>query len=244
MTFIKKWMKYDRKGTKYCAEADVYHFYNEIKPEIIFKRVKQLVKDHKLLDLLWNIIKNGVEIGIYCSQWLANVLLQPLDQLIHESKLCDHYLRYMDNFTFFCSSKRRLHKLITLINNWLGNFGLKLKGNWQVFRTKTRLPQALGYRYGYNFTLLRKRNLLRLKRNLSDYYKRVAKEKIVTFKYASGLISRLGQLSHCNSHDFFKYYYKRKTLHELKGYVIEEVIKWTTYSELSNEKKMKATLKI
>ena len=38
-------------------------------------------------------MKHGILIGAYFSQWFANTVLQPLDRLIRESGLCDHYLR-------------------------------------------------------------------------------------------------------------------------------------------------------
>ena len=56
------------------------------------------------------IIRDGVKLGTYTSQWFANAVLQPLDQLIRESGLCKHYARYMDNLTTFGPNKRKLKK--------------------------------------------------------------------------------------------------------------------------------------
>lgn len=44
-----------------------------------------LIKDRRVLDLIWRIVKDGVRIGSYTSQWFANTVLQPLDQMIRDS---------------------------------------------------------------------------------------------------------------------------------------------------------------
>lgn len=235
---IKKWMKYDPKGTKYCVELDIHHFYESLRPELVFQRLKQLVKDHRFLSVVWRIIKDGILIGAYFSQWFANTFLQPLDHLIRQGGFrVKHYIRYMDNFTIFGPNKRQLRKMIAAISDWLGSFGLRLKDNWQLFSTADRLPTALGYRYGKGYTLLRKRNLFRLKRQLASYYKKVKRHGKIPITMAQGLLSRIGQMKHCNNRRFFARYVRPKTQRDLKAivraYARKERAKWTTSSEPS-----------
>lgn len=231
MKLIKKWMKNDKSGTKYCLELDIRHFYDNIRQSVVLNRLRCLVKDFRVLRLVEEVIRHGVLIGIYCSQWLANTILQPLDRMIRESGLCKHYLRYMDNFTIFGSNKRKLHRLRREIEAWLRGVHLELKRNWQVFPTKSRLPTALGYRYGRGYTLLRKRNLLRLKRALARYYKR----KRISVRTAAGLLSRLGQLCHCNNAYIMRKIYRKGTQKQLKrvirGHARRERIRWSIYLE-------------
>jgi hypothetical protein len=232
-------MKNDPKGTKYCAELDIHHFYDSLSPEIVFERIKRLVKDHRILDLVWRVIQNGILIGAYYSQWFANTILQPLDCLIRSDDFrVSHYIRYMDNITVFSPNKRSLRKLIVAVSEWLAGVGLKLKGNWQIFRTAARLPTALGYRYGRGYTLLRKRNLFRLKRQLASYYKKVARHIKIPYTMALGLLSRLGQLRHCNSKHIYSMFVKPKTQRGLKNIVRanarKERAKWNTSSALLN----------
>lgn len=230
MQCIKKWMKNDRRGTKYCLELDIRHFYDSISPDIVLSRLRCLIKDYRVLRLAEEIVRDGVLIGIYCSQWFANTLLQPLDHIIRESGLCAHYLRYMDNFTIFGSNKRKLHRLRCMIGAWLHGVRLRIKENWQVFPTKSRLPTALGYRYGRGYTLLRKRNLLRLKRMLARYYRK----RHASVRVAAGLLSRLGQMRHCNGAAILQRIYRRGTQKTLKdairAYARKEKAKWNTYS--------------
>ena len=37
---IKRWMKNDYKGTKYCAELDIHHYYQSISNEVVISRCK------------------------------------------------------------------------------------------------------------------------------------------------------------------------------------------------------------
>ena len=153
------------------------------------------------------------------------------------------YLRQMDNFTIFGSNKRKLRKLLEDIKKWLAEIGMKIKGNWQIFRVgftpkverahqalpkkkqrhrRPRLPSALGYRFGHGYTILRKHNLFRLKQSLHLYYYRRDRNRVISFKRASGLISRLGQLRKCNHQQVLDRHYQPKTMFALKKVVRKE----------------------
>lgn len=252
---IKNWLKNDYKGTKYEFCADIYHFYESLSEEVVMNRMRQLIKDAKILDLIKRILTYGVKIGFYTSQWFANTVLQPLDQLIRQSGLCSYYVRYMDNFTIFGSNKRKLLKLKNLITEWLKNKNLELKGNWQIFpiskdnekvmlsaprrgfqRSGNRLPDAVGYRYGRGYIIPRKHNLIRIKRAIARYRYKIRNKRIITFKNAASLISRLGQLVHCNNYNLYKYLYNgERIVHSIKNIIRifqkKEALTWNTYLE-------------
>lgn len=218
---IKRWMREDPKGTKYAAELDIHHFYESLLPEVVMDRMRQLIKDEQILDLIARLLKNGVLIGSYCSQWFANTVLQPLDHLIREELHVSHFIRYMDNFTLFSNSKKVLHKAVRAIAKWLGGVSLKLKSNWQVYRTRCRMVSGLGYRFDHNKTYLRKRNLLRLKRQLARAYKKLDAKKLIPFHLAAGLLSRIGQLKHCDSQRLRKRLIRPGLIKTLKNVVRE-----------------------
>lgn len=133
--------------------------------------------------------------------------------------------------------------LVDAIKKWLAEIGMKIKGNWQIFRVgftpkverahqtlpkkkqrhrRPRLPSALGYRFGHGYTILRKHNLFRLKQSLHLYYYRRDRNRVISFKRASGLISRLGQLRKCNHQQVLDRHYQPKTMFALKKVVRKE----------------------
>ena len=233
---MAKWNRDDPKGTRWCAELDIRHFYESLKPSVVMDRMRRLVKDYRMLDLVERVTQDGILIGTYFSQWLANTTLQPLDHAIRESGLrISHYLRYIDNITIYARSKRTLDKAIRLVSSWLQEHGMELKGNWQKFRTEDRLPCALGYRYGKGYTLLRKRNLFRLTRQLNRYYRKLKRGARIPMSLATGLLSRLGQLRHCSSVKLYKRLVRPHTQRALKcvvrAYMRRERMKWNTSTE-------------
>lgn len=242
---IKRWMNNNSKHTKYCAELDIHHFYESLTEETVMNRMRQLVKDEKTLDLVQRVISRGILIGAYPSQWFANTVLQPLDHLIRQDLHIPHYVRYMDNLTLFSGNKKQLHRAVKEIDAWLHGHGLRLKDNWQVFligftmktrirrRAMTerqrrmrlpRMPNAMGYRFNKGFTLVRKRNLLRTKRQLHRTYRRLDVGKHIAFRVAAGLISRLGQFKHASTRNLIGKYVRRGLMKKLKR-VVRETMK-------------------
>lgn len=248
---IRKWMEHDQKGTRYCGTADVYHCYGELKPEVVMARFRRLVCDRAALDLLWRCIKDGVLIGAFPSQWCCNTTFQPLDQMIRQSGLCRHYVRYMDNITVFGPNKRKLRRLMGRINAWLEANRMALKGDWQVYRTeagarrpkaleaprrgverpKRRLPSAVGYRYGRGYTIPRKHNVMNLKRDIRRYSRYKARGQPMPYKLASSLLCRLGRLKRCNNAHLYAYLFQgQKVARDCKAIIREKTKKWRDYT--------------
>ena len=201
---MKKWMK-RKKGIKYCAELDIRHFYENLSKEIVMDRMRCIIKDRFVLDLCERVLSGGVQIGAYTSQWFANTSLQPMDQMIRDMGDIT-YLRYMDNLTLFSNRKKTLRKAVKKIDGWLREHGMELKGNWQVFPTKSRLPNAMGYRYAKGYTLIRKRALLTMRREIKSYLKRKKRHMPITPGMAYAILSRVGRLRHCNSRKIYEMY--------------------------------------
>ena len=224
---IQKWMRNDIKGTRWCGEMDIYHFYEQIKPHVIMKCMKRLVKDGFVLDLIERVMKYGITIGTYFSQWFANTLLQGLDALIRKCG-AKHYIRYMDNITVFASKKRVMRNIVKAVRKWLTEHELQLKDNWQYFRTSKRMPNALGYRYGHGYTLIRKNRILNIRRQIKSYYRQRGN---VSAKFAAGLLSRISGLLHCNGRRLREKYIPKGLLKALKDIVRREQKTYATWEE-------------
>lgn len=238
---IERWMKEDVKGTRYCFCCDIRHFYDSLKPEVVMGRMKELIKDARVLDIINRIVKDGIKIGAYPSQWFANTALQPLDNLIRQSGLCSYYVRYMDNITVFGANKRSLRKLKRMVEEWLKNHKLGLKGDWQIYpivsdkRPNGRMPDAVGYRYGRGYTIPRKHNLLRLKRALNRFRKRLKNGKNIAVRMAESILSRIGQLEHCNNVHIYAMLFKGQRVAAILKRVVrkhrKELMSWTMFLE-------------
>ncbi len=176
-------------------------FYPSINQDILKSKFRKIIKDKDTLDLIDLIIdsgKEGLPIGNYTSQWFANFYLQDLDHYIKEVLKVKYYIRYMDDMVLFSNNKKELKKMKYAIDDFLKNEGLKIKEDWQLFKTESRPIDFLGYRFYRGYTTLRRSNFLRIKRRA----KKIAKKEELNFKDASAMLSYSGWLKHCDSYNY------------------------------------------
>lgn len=201
---IRGALRNDPKGTKYAAELDVAQYYPSISGKRLIWALARKIKDKRFLRTVYSIIEScggGLAIGYYICQWLANFYLESLDQYIMTLPGVKYMTRYMDNITLLGPNKKQLHKARKLIAAFMQQrLGLSMKANWQIYPTAKRMVSAVGYRFSRTHVILRKRNFLRFTRQCRRVKKRLDAGKPIMFSQASGLLSRAGQLKHCNSH--------------------------------------------
>ena len=201
---IRGALRNDPKGTKYAAELDVAQYYPSISGKRLIWALARKIKDKRFLRTVYSIIEScggGLAIGYYICQWLANFYLESLDQYIMTLPGVKYMTRYMDNITLLGPNKKQLHKARKLIAAFMQQrLGLSMKANWQIYPTAKRMVSAVGYRFSRTHVILRKRNFLRFTRQCRRVKKRLDAGKPIMFAQASGLLSRAGQLKHCNSH--------------------------------------------
>lgn len=163
------------KGVRNFSQCDIRHFYDNIRYNIVRKKLQRVIHDVLflfLIDLcLIHFSKKGVPLGYYVSQWLANFLLQELDYLIKCKYGIDIYIRYMDNLTFADDNKKKLHEVLRVVKQWLGKHRLKLKNDWQVSkfdfvkkngkRIGSRIS-AMGFYFYRDRVIMRKHTMLHL----------------------------------------------------------------------------------
>ncbi len=134
MRGVKRAMK-DNEKSRYCLKLDVRKFYPSIDHDILKTIIRRKIKCKDTLRLLDTIIDSaeGVPIGNYLSQYLANLFLTYFDHWIKEEKKIRYYFRYADDMVFLSDSKEELHGLLADIKSYLSSLNLSLKGNEQVF---------------------------------------------------------------------------------------------------------------
>lgn len=200
---IRSALRNDPKGTKYAAELDVAQYYPSISGKRLIWALARKIKDKRFLRTVYAIIEScggGLAIGYYICQWLANYYLEPLDWYISTLPGVKYMMRHMDNYTLLGPNKKQLHKARKLIAAYMQQqLGLSMKKNWQIYPTAKRMVNAVGYRFSRTHVIMRKRNFLRFTRQCRRVKKRLDAGKPIMFAQASGLLSRAGQLKHCNS---------------------------------------------
>ena len=233
------------KQSTYAGESDVKSYYDSIPLDRLMVALERKIKDQEFLLLVaicitceqislrealerglhWRDITRGrvgLYIGLYIDQWLANFYLEPLDHMILAHPGVKFTTRHMDNIVITGPNKKKLHAAMRDIERGMNALGLKMKGDWQVYRTTftrkaqarrltmterqrrlrhPRMVAAVGYRYGHNFTTMRKRNFLRFTRQCRRVKKKIDARRPIPYQQACALLSRIGQLKHCDSHN-------------------------------------------
>ncbi|MFH0995809.1 MAG: RNA-directed DNA polymerase [Pseudomonadota bacterium] len=201
---MKQFLK-DVDNTQYCLKLDVKKFYPSIDHNILKKIVRMKIKCEDMLWLLDVIIDSaaGVPIGNYMSQYFANLYLAYYDHWIKEKMKVKYYARYCDDIVILHGSKEFLHLLAGEIKWYMKtNLNLEIKNNWQVFPTRTRGIDFLGYRFFGDYILIRKTIATSFKRKTLKLCKKT--ESLMKNDICM-LMSYLGWLIHGNGHNLLKY---------------------------------------
>lgn len=186
----------DEEGTRFCLKFDIHKFYPSIDHSILKLIVRKSIKCRDTLWLLDEIIDSapGVPIGNYLSQYFANLYLAYFDHWAKEDLGAKYYLRYCDDIVILHSDKAVLHQWLLQIEEYLRDeLSLKLKPNWQVFPTRVRGIDFLGYRFFGSYMLIRKRIAHEFKAKMAHIRKhgsRLGYSKVVntTMSYHGWLI--------------------------------------------------------
>lgn len=185
----------DQAGTQYCLKLDIRKFYPSVDHKVLKKLLRRKVKDQDLLWLLDEIIDSaeGLPIGNYLSQYLANFYLTGFDHWLKEEMKVRYYFRYADDIVILSSDKPSLHRLLGEIRDYLEkNLKLHVKDNYQVFPVDTRGIDFVGYVFRHSHILLRK--------SIKKSYARA----IASGRGRQSLASYEGWLIHCNGRNLLK----------------------------------------
>lgn len=198
---MKKEIRSDLDGTKYCLKLDVKKYYPNIDHEVLKFKLTKIFKDKDLLWLLGEIIDSlpngkGLPIGNYTSQYLANFYLSGFDHWLKEGKKCKYVYRYMDDVVILSDNKEFLHDLLKEIKVYLSeNLKLELKGNEQIFPTEKRGIDFVGYVIYPTHVELRKS----IKTKMISKMRLLKDKSELTENDLCSVNSYKGWLQHCNS---------------------------------------------
>lgn len=222
MRYVKRAMR-NVKGTKYCSKLDIRHFYPNIQIPLVMDKLRRKIKDEKFLKLVEDIISvgdgEGLGIGFYINQWLANYILEELDWKIISADRVEYYVRNMDDMVLIGPNKRKLEAAVNMVDEELSKMGLTLKDTKEVFEIDERGIDFVGYRFFHDKTILRRKNSLKLMRQIRKVKRFMDEDREVTPHMAAGTLSMLGQLKHCNHKNFNDKHVKGLKVNRLKDIV-------------------------
>ena len=221
---IEKWIRTNPKECRWAYKCDIRHYYPSINHDILLSLLQRDIKNKDclyLLDTLISSYKEGLCIGSYLSQYLANYYLSYAYHYVSEQcfkmrkyrkdptdsrrvNLVKHVLFYMDDIILIGSSRKDILKAGELLEKYLNTqLDLKLKPNKQLINLKDDYIDMMGYRISKECTTIRRRTF-RLARRLWIRYK--DKKKFIPLSAARRIMSYYGYVKHSNSRRIIKKY--------------------------------------
>lgn len=212
----KRLLKWIRDGTniKYFGKIDIRHFYDNIRIDILMRELAIRICDTWFLYVIRLCMagfSKGIPLGFYVSQWLANYLLEPLDEFIRKLGF-EKYMRYMDDMTFFGTAKKKIHAAITQIRMFIGRrYRLKLKHNYQVCRfyyeskrsTVGRPLDFMGFLFYRNKTIMRKSIMLEAVRTAKKLNTAKNAGRGFYVRHIKSMLSHMGWFSCTDTYDCY-----------------------------------------
>ncbi len=161
----------------YVLKADIKHYFEEVNHEVLLKFLERKISDEKVMWLIRKIIDNyelrgrtakGMPLGNSTSQFFANVYLNELDYFVKHKLKAKYYIRYVDDFVILHNNEETLEEYKEEINNFLETIKLELHSDKSKIIPLGKGISLLGYRVFYYYKLLRKSNLRKSKRKISE----------------------------------------------------------------------------
>lgn len=193
----------------YCLKADVSKFFPSVDHEVLKALIRRTIRCKRTLQLIDEIIDStpepkGMPIGNLTSQLFANVYLNDLDHFAKEKLQSRFYVRYMDDFVLLHTDKKLLQRWYSDIREYLRNhLHLELNIKTSVFPISQGVD-FLGYRTWPTHKLLRKRNIIGMKRRLKKLSGQYRNGKVTLETIRPVIASWLGHAKHANSHNVVK----------------------------------------
>ncbi|MCA9707835.1 MAG: group II intron reverse transcriptase domain-containing protein, partial [Myxococcales bacterium] len=139
---------------RWFLKMDVAQYFASVPHQVALAAVARIIKDRAVLRLLRRIVEaggspgvpghgpgRGLPIGNLTSQWLANLVLVPLDRHVVEGMRMPGYARYLDDVVLLHDDPARLHAARGEVEAVLARLGLRAKpGATMLARTRDGLP--------------------------------------------------------------------------------------------------------
>lgn len=210
----------NKNETEYCLKFDISKFYPSVDHDILLSLIRKKIKCQDTMWLLEEIVRSpggskNIPIGNYLSQYFANIYLNEFDHWLKERRGARYYIRYGDDGVILSSDRKYLVGLMKDIESYLRNkLELVINPKSRIIHVDSQGIDFLGYRTYRSYSLLRKSNVVRLKRRVNAIVSRP--EDFGAQHIVSSIVSILGWLSYCNSYNLAnKYIYSNSNLQDI-----------------------------
>ena len=171
----------------YVLKADIRHYFYSIDHEVLISILRKKIKDEDFIWLIRKVLENfeiekgkGLPLGNYTSQFFANVYLNELDQFVKYKLKAKYYIRYVDDFVIFNTSKKQLKIWKQQIEEFLyEKLKLELHKDKSCIIPISKGIDFVGFRNFYNCRFLRRRNIKNMQRKINLFNNReISYEKL------------------------------------------------------------------
>ena len=215
----------DGRGSWYFVKIDAKKYYPSINHRRLKRLVRGLVEDDELYELMAAIIdahEKGLAIGVYPSQYLANLYLSIVDWAMTEGYGFSLYFRYMDDIVILVPTKEEAKRALAILRDLFGMIHLEIKENERIAPISYGIDFC-GYVFYPTCTLLRKS----IKENAQRKAAELDKAGVSDAEWAQQMASYYGWFIHAdcahlwlslvkNRHIHYKSKDKMKSLAEIK----------------------------
>lgn len=198
MSYIRRDMRENPEGTRYCYKFDIKKFYESVKQDFVMYCVRRVFKDKKLITMLDGFIRmlpEGLGIGPRPSQGLGNLLLSVyLDHYLKDKYGVRYYYRYCDDGVVLAGTKTELWTIRDAIHNCIEQIDLEVKANERVFPVEEGID-FLGYVIRPDSVRIRKRIKQKFARKMAEVKSGKRRRELVASFY--------GMAKHANCNTLF-----------------------------------------
>jgi RNA-directed DNA polymerase len=176
-----------KAGDVWVVDADLKGYFDSIPQDKLREAVAEHIADGAVLELIWKMLQQGVmesgkgwqptetgtPQGAVISPLLANIYLNPLDQLM--AARGKEMVRYADDFVILCPSEAAAREVLEAVRQWTEAVGLTLHP------AKTRIVDAsqkggfdfLGYHFERGHRWPRKKSLDKFRETIRQQTRRL-----------------------------------------------------------------------
>jgi len=201
----------DGRGHWYFVKVDARHYYESIDHTRLKRLVRDLVEDDELYELIAAIIDahdKGLAIGVYPSQYLANLYLSIVDWAMMEGYGFRFYFRYMDDIVILVPTKEEAQRALAILKDLFKMIHLTMKSNERI------APISYGIDFcGYVFYPTH----TRLRKSIKEHAQRKARELdkagVSDAEWAQQMASYYGWFKHANCANLWLSLVKNRHIH-------------------------------